>query len=95
MTYGHILMDKGILVVGGSGFIGKGIQEAAMDMGMGDLLTFTYSEHPERINDGFKKVKVDLLHKEGAAPLKDYELAIFVAGHGNQGTADLDPCHGS
>ena len=91
MTYGHILMDKGILVVGGSGFIGKGIQEAAMDMGMGDLLTFTYSEHPERINDGFKKVKVDLLHKEGADPLKDYTMAIFVAGHGNQGTADLDP----
>jgi len=91
MSYGHILMDKGILVVGGSGFIGKGIQEAAMDMGMGDLLTFTYSEHPERINDGFKKVKVDLLHKEGADPLKDYRVAIFVAGHGNQGTADLDP----
>ena len=91
MPYGHILMNKGILVVGGSGFIGRGIQEAAMDMGMGDLLTFTYSEHPENINDGFKKVKVDLLHKDGADPLKDYSLAIFVAGHGNQGTADLDP----
>ena len=84
-------MNKGILVVGGSGFIGRGIQEAAMDMGMGDLLTFTYSEHPENINDGFKKVKVDLLHKDGADPLKDYKVAIFVAGHGNQGTADLDP----
>lgn len=84
-------MDKGILVVGGSGFIGKGIQEAAMDMGLGDLLTFTYSEHPEKINDGFKKVKVDLLHKDGADPLKDYTMAIFVAGHGNHGNADLDP----
>ena len=91
MTLGHIQMDKGILVVGGGGFIGRGIQDAAMDMGMGDMLTFTYFEHPERINDGFKKIKVDLLHKDGATPLKDYEVAIYAAGHANAGMADHDP----
>ncbi len=91
MTHGHILMDKGILVVGGSGFIGKGIQEAAMDMGMGDLLTFTYWEHPEKINEGFKKIKADLLQKDGAAPLKDYDVAIFTAGHASHRLADADP----
>lgn len=85
--------NKGILVVGGSGFIGKGIQEAAMDMGRGDMLTFAYRQHPENIQNGFKKVKVDLLEKDGAAPIKDYGTAIFVAGQGDQSEADTDPVH--
>ncbi len=84
-------MDKGILVIGGGGFIGRGIQDAAMDMGMGDMLTFTYFEHPERINDGFKKIKIDLSHKDGSPPLKGYDIAIYAAGHANSGMADHDP----
>lgn len=85
------MADERILIVGGSGFIGKGIQKSAMDMGWGDLLTFSYHEHPDAIHDAFKKVHVNLLDKEGAAPLKDYKLAIFVAGQGNQALAAADP----
>jgi nucleoside-diphosphate-sugar epimerase len=82
---------ENLLVVGGSGFLGKSIQAAALDRGMGDLFTFTYHEHPECIKDCFSKLKIDLSKHDGAAALKDYRAAIYVVGNQSAALSRKDP----
>ncbi len=80
-----------MLVVGGSGFLGRSMQAAALDRGMGDLFTFTYHEHPENIKECFTKVKIDLSKHDGAASLKDYKTAIYAVGNQSGALSRKDP----
>lgn len=85
------MVDRGYLVVGGSGFIGRALQEAVIDEGLGDAFTFACNEHPENIREGFKTVKADLTQRDGAKPFEDYSTIIFAAGHSNPLLANKEP----
>jgi nucleoside-diphosphate-sugar epimerase len=84
-------MHPEVIVVGGSGFLGKALQAAALDRGMGDLFAFSYHEHPEGIKDCFMKVKADLNTHDGAAQLKDYRNAICIVGNSSASLSRKDP----
>lgn len=81
----------GVIVIGGSGFIGKALQSAALDRGMGDSFAFSYHEHPEGIKDCFTKVKVDLSTPEGAVHLKEFPSAIYVVGNSSAALSRKEP----
>ena|GEM_PF-1121347 len=86
------LAQPKVLVVGGSGFIGKALQAAALDRGTGDLFDFTYYSHPHEIKDCFTKVKLDLSHHAGAAHVAtEYKTAIYVTGNSNAAISRSDP----
>ena len=92
MTVERAGLDRSsVVVVGGSGFLGRGLQAAALDRGMGDLFAFTYHEHPEGIKDCFTKIKIDLSAHNGAASLKDYRTAIYVVGNSSAALSRKDP----
>ncbi len=82
---------RSLLVVGGSGFLGRSIQAAALDRGMGDLFTVTYHEHPENIKECFNRVKIDLSTDDGARPLKDYRTAIYAVGNQSGALSRREP----
>ncbi len=85
------MADKGFLVVGGSGFMGRALQRAVMDEGLGDAYTFACNERTQNIPSVFKTIRADLTQREAAKPFERFKSAIFVAGNSNQLAANKEP----
>ena len=79
-------MDK-VLVVGGSGFIGAAIQQLVLNERLEDFFAFSFNKNPERINANLNKVHLDLLTAGASKEVKDYPVAVYVAGNTDHGLA--------
>jgi nucleoside-diphosphate-sugar epimerase len=79
-------MDK-VLVVGGSGFIGAAIQQLVLNERLEDYFTFSFNKNPERIDKNLNKVHLDLLKAGASKEVKDYPVAVYVAGNTDHGLA--------
>lgn len=77
------------LVVGGSGFVGKGIQRYVMKLGIEDDFVFTYCVNSGEINKDLKKIWLNLLLNP--QDVKKYSRVIYVAGNSNQNSAEVNP----
>lgn len=82
---------KKILVVGGSGFIGRAMQRIALDRGWEEFFTFTYNTGQYRILPGLEKMKLDLLSDRSPEGIGKYSTAIYVAGNADHSLAKSDP----
>jgi len=80
-----------VLVIGGSGFIGKAIQKYVIDIGAADSFIFTYNRHDEAIQSNLDSAKVNLLEIGDAGLLSKSKLAIYVAGNSYHSLAFQDP----
>lgn len=85
------MADRGFLVVGGSGFIGKALQEAIIDEGLGDAFTFAFNEHSQEVHVGFKTIRADLSQRDGAKGFEKFDTIIFAAGNSNKMLANTEP----
>ncbi len=85
------MADQSYLVVGGSGFIGRALQDAVIDRGFGDAFTFACNEHPDRLRVGFKVITADLRNPESARVFQKFNTVIFVAGNSNTRLAETEP----
>jgi nucleoside-diphosphate-sugar epimerase len=83
-------MDK-VLVVGGSGFIGAAIQQLVLSEGSEEFFTFSFNENPERIDKNLNKVRLDLLKEGASKEIKEYPVAVYVAGNMDHGLAKRSP----
>jgi nucleoside-diphosphate-sugar epimerase len=72
-------MEK-VIVIGGSGFIGRALQEQVLNQQTEDSFVFAYNKHPERIGNGLDKTRLDLLGGYTIKALERYPTAIYVSG---------------
>jgi nucleoside-diphosphate-sugar epimerase len=79
-------MDK-VLVVGGSGFIGAALQQLVLNECLEDFFTFSFNKNPERIDANLNKVHLDLFTAGASKEVKDYPVAVYVAGNTDHGLA--------
>jgi UDP-glucose 4-epimerase len=83
-------MDK-VLVVGGSGFLGATVQQLVLNEGLEENFAFSFNENPERIDANLNKVHLDLLKPGASKEIKDYPVAVYVAGNMDHGLAKRSP----
>ncbi|MCW4044465.1 MAG: NAD(P)-dependent oxidoreductase [Candidatus Bathyarchaeota archaeon] len=83
-------MDK-VLIVGGSGFIGTAVQQHVLDEGLEDKFTFSFNENPEKIDARLGKVRLDLLKTGAGKKIRQYPIAVYVAGNMDHGLAERSP----
>lgn len=74
-----------VIVIGGSGFIGRALQQHVLDERMENAFVFTYNNHPERICDSLEKERVNLFEKDSIRVIRKYSRAIYVSGSSNHG----------
>jgi len=83
-------MEK-VVVIGGSGFIGRAIQKHVLDQGKENAFIFSYNTHPERVDSGLEKVRIDLLKNDNIRVIERYPTAIYLAGNADHGLARRFP----
>uniref|UniRef100_A0A7C2K6E6 NAD(P)-dependent oxidoreductase n=1 Tax=candidate division WOR-3 bacterium TaxID=2052148 RepID=A0A7C2K6E6_UNCW3 len=83
-------MEK-IIVIGGSGFIGQAIQQCVLGQKKKNSFVFSYYLHPEKINDNLEKIQINLLQPNTIKLVKDYPIALYVAGSGDHRLASISP----
>jgi nucleoside-diphosphate-sugar epimerase len=83
-------MEK-TLVVGGSGFIGSAIQQAVLDKRSKDLFAFSFNRKPEKLDRKLNTVHLNLLEAEAKKEIKEYPMAVYVAGNADHGLAKRSP----
>ncbi|OGS42685.1 MAG: hypothetical protein A3K67_05655 [Euryarchaeota archaeon RBG_16_62_10] len=84
-------MTGDILVVGGDGFIGRAIQDYALNYGLKDAFTFVYRDSPAAVLEGLRGVRTEELLRDGAKELGKARSAIFIVGNPCMDLADEDP----
>jgi len=82
---------KSVIVVGGSGFIGRSIQEYVLNQKLGESFVFTYKDDPENIHEKLKKIQIDLLNENSVIKLSHYQKMIYVAGNADHALAKKNP----
>lgn len=80
-----------ILVLGGCGFIGGAIQKYVLDNKLEDSFVFSYYNNSERIYNGLKSIKLDLLDSASINIVNSFPVVIYVAGNADHGLAQKDP----
>ena len=83
-------LDK-VLIAGGSGFIGAAIQQLVLNERLDDDFAFSFNKNPEKINARLNKVQLDLLKTGASKKIKEYPLAVYVAGNMDHGLAKRSP----
>ena len=83
-------MEK-IIVIGGSGFIGRAVQKHVLDQRIENAFVFSYNTHPEKIYNNLEKVQIDLLKKDNIKVIESYPTAIYLAGNADHGLARRFP----
>lgn len=84
-------MAKPILVLGGSGFVGRAIQQQVIVEGRTHEFVFAYRDGAARIDSRVKSLRVDLLDPDTLPVISEYDEAIWVAGSSDHGRAVRDP----
>lgn len=82
---------KKVIVIGGSGFIGRAVQRHVLDQRMENAFIFSYNKHPEKISNNLEKVRMDLLNKDNIKAIESYPIAIYLAGNADHGLARRFP----
>ncbi|MGC8931276.1 MAG: NAD-dependent epimerase/dehydratase family protein [Dictyoglomus sp.] len=80
-----------ILVVGGSSFIGRGIQDLIKEKPFAKEFIFTYNKHPENIENKFQKVKLDLQDEKDCELARNFSYCIYLAGNSFHNMAYNNP----
>jgi len=80
-----------MLVIGGSSFIGKGIQNLIKDSSFAKSFVFAYNMHPENISDSFQKIKIDLQEEDNCKILREFKSCIYLAGNSFHNLAFSNP----
>lgn len=83
-------MEKTI-VVGGSGFIGNAIQNVVIEQEKEEAFVFSYNRHPEKIQDGLEKTRMNLLEKKDLGLIEKCSRAIYVSGSADHKLAKRSP----
>lgn len=83
-------MEKTI-VIGGSGFIGKAIQNYVINKQIEKAFAFAYNKHPENIHNSLDKIRIDLLNKKTLGAAERYQHAIYVSGSADHSLAKSSP----
>ena len=79
------------IVIGGSGFIAQAIQQHVVSMNINESFVFTYNNHPRRIHEGLRKIKLNLLDRSTFPEYQNFPMAIYVAGNADHKVARKDP----
>jgi nucleoside-diphosphate-sugar epimerase len=80
-----------ILVIGGSSFIGRGIQEIVKDTILAKDFVFAYNMHQENISENFQKIRINLQDKKECEILREFTTCVYLAGNSNHGLAFSNP----
>ena len=84
-------MNSKILIVGGSGFIGRAIQKYVIESKQEKDFIFTYYNNPKNISDRLKKKRLDLLNDIETTIAEKISSVIYLAGNSYPTLAYLNP----
>jgi nucleoside-diphosphate-sugar epimerase len=80
-----------ILIIGGSGFMGRTLQDEVVRLGRASDFVFGYAQHPKRIRSELASRAIDLLDPDAASACQDHSRIIWVAGSSDHGLGWDDP----
>jgi len=80
-----------VLIAGGSGFIGTAIQQLVLNERLEDNFAFSFNKNPEKIDARLSQVQLDLLKTRASKKIKEYPVAVYVAGNMDHGLAKRSP----